>query len=302
VKRTRLAAIEQPEDDQPGKTDGATLRLCAVSRVERSIVGLIRFVVSPDGHITPDLACRLPGRGVWVTATRDAVTQAVNRNAFAKSLKRPVTIPEDLAGLIERLLATRARQSLSIANKAGLIATGFMKVTEALEGGNAVALIAASDGAPDGIGKLERKFRAIHSAKLEAGASLAPPDALIIKEFTGGELDLAFGRSNVIHGSLAPGAQSRTVLNDSLRLRRFRSNTVLEESASLTPTSDPAAASGFGSSDADIQADDIQSDTIQESAIQLGAIQSDAIQSDAIQSNESAAPVVASEQGSTDKA
>jgi uncharacterized protein len=277
VKRTRLAAIEQPfeqsGDDQPGKADGATLRLCATTRVERSIGALIRFVLSPGGEITPDINCKLPGRGVWVTATHDAVTQAVKRGAFGKSLKRPVSVPDDLPGLVERLLATRARQSLSIANKAGLVATGFMKVTEALEGGQAVAVLAAADGAADGIGKLERKFRAIHAAKVEAGATLAAPEHLIIKEFTGDELDLAIGRSNVVHGSLAAGAQSRTVLNDSLRLRRFRSNTVLEESAGLAMVPNHAAPSGSGRS----QADDSQSDV-------------------------SAAPVVASEQGSTDQA
>jgi uncharacterized protein len=282
VKRTRLAAIEQPfepsGDDQPGKADGATLRLCAVTRVERPIGALIRFVLSPDGEITPDISCKLPGRGVWVTATHEAVAQAVKRSAFAKSLKRPVIVPDDLPGLVERLLAKRARQSLSFANKAGLVATGFMKVTEALEGGQAVGVIAAADGAPDGIGKLERKFRAIHAAKIEAGATLAAPEHLIIKEFTGDELDLAIGRSNVVHGSLAVGAQSRTVLNDSLRLRRFRSNTVLEESAGLATLPNHAAPSGSGSSHADeSRADESQSD-------------------------ESAAPVVASEQGSTDKA
>jgi uncharacterized protein len=273
VKRTRLAAIEQSGDDQPGKSDEATLRLCAATRVERSIGGLIRFVAAPDGQMTPDIACRLPGRGVWITATRDAVAVAVKRNAFAKSLKRPVTVADDLPGRVESLLAARARQSLSMANKAGLIATGFMKVTEALDNGTVVAILAASDGAPDGIAKIERKFRAIHTAKIEAGASLAPIANLILTDFTGEELDLAIGRSNVIHGSLAPGAQSRNVLNDSLRLRRFRSNTVLEESAGLTNMSDQAAPSGSGSS----HADDIHVD-------------------------ESAAPGVASEQGSTDRA
>jgi uncharacterized protein len=277
VKRTRLSAIEQSleqsGDNQPGKADEASLRQCAATRVERSIGGLIRFVAAPDGQITPDIACRLPGRGVWVTATRDAITLAVKRNAFAKSLKRPVTVADDLPNRIESLLATRARQSLSMANKAGLISTGFMKVTEALESGTVVAILAASDGAPDGIAKIERKFRAIHEAKLEAGASLAPIANLILTDFTGAELDLAIGRSNVIHGSLSPGAQSRNVLNDSLRLRRFRSNTVLEVSAGLAKTPDAAATLGSGSS----HADDIHAD-------------------------KSAAPSVASEQGSTDRA
>jgi uncharacterized protein len=271
VKRTRSAALEASGDDQPGPADGALLRLCAVTRVERSIPALIRFVAAPDGQITPDIGCRLPGRGVWVTATRDAVTVAVKRAAFAKSLKHPVTVSDDLPDLVDRLLAQRARQSLSFANKAGLVVTGFMKVSEALDAGAAMALIAASDGAPDGLTKLERKFRAIHSAKVSEGASLAPVADLIITDFTGEDLDLAIGRSNVIHGALATGAQSRIVLNDSLRLRRFRSNTVLEERANTANTPLSAATSGSHSS----QADDYHADGM-------------------------AAQAAASEQGSTD--
>lgn len=256
MKRARTAHLDVTGDDQPGNAsndgkDEATLRLCAVTRAERSIAALIRFVAAPDGVITPDLACKLPGRGVWITATRDCVTQAVKRNAFAKSLKRPVSIPEDLPGLVDRLLALKARQSLSIANKAGLVTTGFMKVSEALDNGPVAALIAASDGAPDGINKLERKFRAIRTAGTVDGIEPVNIAGLILTDFTGEELDLAIGRSNVIHAALATGAQSRIVLNDSLRLRRFRSNTVLEESVdvAVVPASD--ARSGSGSRHAD---------------------------------------------------
>jgi uncharacterized protein len=256
VKRARAAQLDELGDDQPGNAsndskDGATLRQCAVTRAERSIAALIRFVAAPDGQITPDLACKLPGRGVWITATRDAVTQAVKRNVFAKSLKRPVSIPDDLIGLVDRLLALKARQSLSIANKAGLVTTGFMKVSEALDSGPIAALIAASDAAPDGVNKLERKFRAIRTAGTVDGLEPVNIAGLILTDFTGEELDLAFGRSNVIHAALATGAQSRIVLNDSLRLRRFRSNTVLEESLDVVMTPAPDGLSGSGGRHAD---------------------------------------------------
>lgn len=256
MKRARAAQLDGDGCDQPSprakdNADEATLRLCAVTRAERSIAALIRFVAAPDGAITPDLACKLPGRGVWVTATREAVSQAVKRNAFAKSLKRPVSVPDDLPGLVDRLLVLKARQSLSFANKAGLVTTGFMKVSEALDNGPIAALVAASDGAPDGIGKLERKFRAIRTAGTVDGVEPVNIAGLILTDFTGEELDLAIGRSNVIHAALATGAQSRIVLNDSLRLRRFRSNTVLEESLDVvvTPTAD--ARSDTGSRHAD---------------------------------------------------
>jgi uncharacterized protein len=271
VKRARAAQSDGSGDDQPDATDGATLRLCAVMRAERPISGLIRFVADPDGQITPDIGCKLPGRGVWVTATREAVALAVKRGAFAKSLKRPVTIPDDLPGMIERLLALKARQGLSLANKAGLVTCGFMKVSEALDKGAVSALIAASDGAPDGIGKLERKFRAIQAASASPNRPLADMSSFVITDFTGDDLDLAIGRTNVIHAALATGAQSRTVMGDCLRLRRFRSNTVLEESVGLASAPAPDTHSGPGGR----HADDNQADGM-------------------------AAIAVASEQGSTD--
>ena len=79
-----------------GEADAGLLRQCVVSRAHKPPEELIRFVAGPDGTIVPDLARRLPGRGVWVDATREAVDAAVRQKAFAKSLKRQVTVPPDL--------------------------------------------------------------------------------------------------------------------------------------------------------------------------------------------------------------
>ena len=111
------------------------LRLCAVSRVQKPPEELIRFVAGPDRAIVPDLARRLPGRGVWVDATRDAVAEAVRRKAFARSLKQNVSVPADLPDLVERLLQKRLAEAVSIANKAGLLVAGFAKVEELIEAG-----------------------------------------------------------------------------------------------------------------------------------------------------------------------
>ena len=126
--------IEPAVDNRPPrpiKPDPERLRMCAVTRTERPPADLIRFVADPSGGVVADLARRLPGRGVWVTATRTAITEAVKRNSFAKSLKQPVRPDKDLADQVEKLLAIEARQALSLANKAGLVSLVFRKLIQA---------------------------------------------------------------------------------------------------------------------------------------------------------------------------
>jgi hypothetical protein len=47
-------------------------RFCAATRTVQPVSELIRFVVGPNGEAIPDLKSKLPGRGIWVTATRCA--------------------------------------------------------------------------------------------------------------------------------------------------------------------------------------------------------------------------------------
>ena len=202
--------------DRDDEADDGPLRLCAVSRTQLPPDDLIRFVLGPDGMIVPDLARRLPGRGVWVGATRQTVTTAVRQKVFARSLKQPVSMPDDLVGLIERLMAKRLGEAISIANKAGLLIAGFGKVDELIAGGQAAVLIHAADGAKDGAAKLDRKFKAL----------LGPEQAIeaTVTELAGPELDLAIGRSNVVHAAASAGGASQRILQEAGRLRRYRAN------------------------------------------------------------------------------
>jgi uncharacterized protein len=192
------------------------LRLCAVSRTQKTPDELIRFVLGPDGVIAPDLARRLPGRGVWVDATRKSVVAALRRQVFARSLKQAVATPDDLAALIERLMAKRLSEAVSIANKAGLLVAGFGKVDELISRGQAAVLIHAADGAKDGAAKLDRKFKALLGPERAAEATVG--------ELTGPELDLAIGRSNVVHAAASEGGASQRILQEATRLRRYRSD------------------------------------------------------------------------------
>jgi predicted RNA-binding protein YlxR (DUF448 family) len=188
-------------------------RLCVATREVRPTSELIRFVVGPDGAVVPDLKQKLPGRGVWVTATRAALEQAVKRKAFARGFKREVRVPADLAEATEGLLQRAVLDALAMAGKAGLVPNGFTKVESALGHGHVLALIHASDAAPDGVRKLAAAQRRSQGAE---SAILA------IEAFTSQQLDLALGRANVIHAALLAGPASETVIARYRRHEQFR--------------------------------------------------------------------------------
>jgi uncharacterized protein len=206
-------------DATSGRDVAAPVRLCAVTRAQRPVEDLVRFVLGPDGTIVPDLARRLPGRGVWVEARRETLAAAVRRKVFARSLQQQVAVPHDLPDQVERLMTRRLAEAVSLANKAGLLVTGFAKVGELIAEGRAVLLIHAADGAPDGVEKLSRKFRA--QMAVAGGAERA--GHAIVTELTGQQLDLAIGRSNVVHAAATGGGAAWRILAEADRLRRFRS-------------------------------------------------------------------------------
>jgi hypothetical protein len=151
---------------------------------------------------------------VWVTATRAAVNEAVGRNVFARSFKTKVRVAPDLAPQVEALLAHSCLDALAIAHKAGRVAIGFAKAEAALAGKPVAALIHASDAAPDGVRKLAAAAK--HRSEAETGEIAA------ISAFTSAQLDLALGRSNVVHAALLAGPASDGFMTRCQSLERFR--------------------------------------------------------------------------------
>src|SRR5262249_42730020 len=216
-----MLALADPDlDHGPRKEKAATVRMCAVSRKVRPIDELIRFVVSPEGWVIADIKRRLPGRGLWISASRQAVAEAVRRHQFGKGFKRDVRVASTLAADTEELLARSAVEALAIAAKAGQVVSGFAKVEAALiarRRGTAIrALIHAAGGAADGIRKLEAL------ARQNAGNHGESPEIATVTALTSAELDLALGRSNVIHAALLAGPASKTFLSRSQTLVRYR--------------------------------------------------------------------------------
>jgi predicted RNA-binding protein YlxR (DUF448 family) len=211
-----LAFADPDLDNGPRTEKSATMRMCAVTRAVRPIDELIRFVVSPQGEVVPDLKRKLPGRGLWVSASRQTVAEAVRRHQFSKGFKRDVRVAPALAADTENLLIRSVIDALAMAAKAGQVVAGFGKVEDALSQGQARALIHASDGAADGI----RKLDAI--ARQNAGINDESNQIPVVKALTSEQLDLALGRSNVVHAALLAGPASKTFLSRSQTLVRYR--------------------------------------------------------------------------------
>ena len=192
------------------ETEGAE-RTCIVTRRAGAPETMIRFVRAPDGTVTPDIRARLPGRGVWVGARAALVAEATKKRMFARGLKEKSETPPDLADSVDRLLEADCLQLLALANKAGDVICGFNKAAEALAGNRIAALIEARDGGADGKRKLRQSAR-------RAGCAETPTIGL----FGSSQLDLALGRTNVIHAALVAGGPAENFLVRCLRLAAYR--------------------------------------------------------------------------------
>ena len=186
------------EHDQPE-------RRCIVTGEVQPKAGLIRFVAGPDGQVVPDLAEKLPGRGIWVSAHRAAIQKAAAKGLFSRAAKAPVKAPEDLAEMVEAGVARRLVELLSLARKSGRAVAGFEKVKGWLAEGRAKVLLQASDGSDRRKGKL-----------------WTPTGGRWFGCLTASELGLSFGRDHVIHGALAAGGLTDKVILEAGRLTGLR--------------------------------------------------------------------------------
>ena len=191
--------------------NGMRERRCIVTGEVREDAHLIRFVADPDGNVVPDLAAKLPGRGMWVSTDRATLERAIEKNLFAKAAKSQVKVASDLADRVEALIVARMQGDLGLARRAAELVMGFDNVVRALEAARAPdLLIEACDGAADG-------RRKISGAAHARGLSLP-----VIECLTAAELSVALGRENVIHAALKAGALARRLIFEAGRLKGFR--------------------------------------------------------------------------------
>lgn len=188
------------------RADGSE-RKCIATGETQPKFGLVRFVVGPDAQVVPDVLGKLPGRGMWVSADRAALKKAASKGLFSRAAKQKVSVPEDLVSEVEKQVARRVVDLISMARKSGEAVTGYEKVKDWLAKDYAEVLIQASDGSGRGKSKLS-----------------TPYGGHYIGWLTADELGLAFGRQTVIHGALASGGLTHRVVEEAQRLKGIREN------------------------------------------------------------------------------
>jgi predicted RNA-binding protein YlxR (DUF448 family) len=199
---SKVEAEAAESDDETGP-----LRRCIATGERLEPHYMVRFVVDPDGRVVPDIAGKLPGRGMWVVAKPDAFKRAVSKHLFARAAKRTVTVDPDLAAQVEQLLERQCLNLIGLARGAGILLAGFDKVKAMLQKNPAAVLIEACDGSAEGRGKLRR----------------LAPDAPLVALFTGAALAEATGRPGVVvHAAMTRGALAKRFIIAAERLARLR--------------------------------------------------------------------------------
>ncbi|MFY0624002.1 MAG: RNA-binding protein [Pelagimonas sp.] len=186
------------------REDGPERKCIATGEIEPKF-GLIRFVAGPDGRIVPDLAGKLPGRGVYVAADRAAMDRAIDKGLFSRAAKQNVTLPEGFSDLLEQMLSRRVVDLISLARKSGDAVSGYEKVKDWLLKEEAEVLVQADDGSARGKSKLSTPYGGSYIGWLSAD-----------------ELGMAFGRQTVIHAALRAGGMASRVVEEAQRLKGMR--------------------------------------------------------------------------------
>ena len=206
-KRRRLPTTEladaPDEADIADEPEQGPLRRCIVTRERGERARMLRFVVAPDRTLVPDVAARLPGRGIWLSARGDVIETARARGAFARAARGPVTVPPDLRSVVHASLARRFVELLGLARRAGQAVAGFQKAREWLIGGRAGLVVQAADGSAD-----ER-------ARFLSGAPSAVP---VLSVLSASALGAVFGRDHAVHIAVAPGRLAEALRVEAERL------------------------------------------------------------------------------------
>ncbi len=182
--------------------EGMSERRCIYTNTSVSRELLIRFAISPQGEVVPDLEEKLPGRGLWLTARTDIVRRACAENLFSKASRRNVSVPLDLPDRLLSLLDRRCMDMIALARRSGSAVAGFEKVREALEMGDVSVLVEATDGADDSREKIGRKAAGLETLSLWTADQMGGP----------------FGRDRVVHVAILSGGIAKRLIREGRRL------------------------------------------------------------------------------------
>lgn len=196
-----LPPVQEAPPGLPDPEEKGPLRRCVVTRESLPKEAMIRFVLGPDRVLVPDLAGRMPGRGMWLSARGDVLERALTRGAFMKAARGPVHPVPDLREAILGGLRRRIRDQVGLARRAGQAVVGFQQAREWLQTGRAALLVEASDGS------------APERARL-VGSHGVP----VVSVLGAAELGAVFGRDHAVHVAVASGRLAQGILAEAGRL------------------------------------------------------------------------------------
>ena len=191
----------------PEEPERGPHRRCVVTRSIGAREAMLRFVVGPGDIVVPDLLARLPGRGIWLSASGDVLETARSKGAFARAARRRVTVPADLTAIVETALTRRVGELIGLARRAGQMQFGFTRAREVIVGGRCGLVVQASDGSAD-----ER-------ARLLSGAG----DLKVVRPLDAAALGVACGHDHIVHVAVSPGRLAGAIAVDADRLLGVRS-------------------------------------------------------------------------------
>lgn len=166
---------------------------------------MLRFVLSPDNVITPDIKAKLPGRGAWVIADRTQVEKAIDKGLFKKAFKRKkVDALDGMTDLIDDLLKRDVFDALSICRKSGDLQMGHLKAEESILSGRTRIYVVANDAGKDTRKKLTAKMRTIVEKKGKK--------CYIIDHFSTAELAACLGQQKTYHVAIKTGSLAMSLL------------------------------------------------------------------------------------------
>ncbi len=198
----RERPCEAPPDPDADAEEAGPQRRCIVTRERGDKALMLRFALSPQRMVVPDLAAKLPGRGFWLSARADVVLAAQSRGAFARAARGPVTLPPDLLSVLRSGLARRVIDHLGLARRAGQAVSGFAKAREVVIAGRARLVIQAADGSD------EECHRFLSGAR----------DITAVRPLTAAQLGAVFGRDHAVHVAITPGRLAEALIADTARL------------------------------------------------------------------------------------
>ena len=197
---------DRPEEPLGSDSTCGPVRRCIATGATQPAGKLLRFVVSPEDRVVPDVCAVLPGRGMWLSADRNSVKTAFARQLFSRAARRAVGVDDDLADQVETLLARRCMELIGLARRGGQSICGFVKVRRWLKDGCIGGLVIAADCAAGGREKL---------------ASIST-DAPVVRALTADEIGQAFGREHAVFAAIRAGNLACKFVAEAMRLDGFR--------------------------------------------------------------------------------